>query len=197
MVRSSGLTVPNGLAQQAVIQAALENAKVDPHQIAYVEAHGTGTPLGDPIEVTALTNVLNVGRSEENALMIGSVKTNIGHLEAAAGIASLIKTVLALQYREIPPHLHFHQLNPHIAAANPGITIPTQLAPWRAINDQPRFAGVSSFGFGGANAHIVLEEAPELPPQKLSTEPIQDRPIHVFNIVGQGAIGLNPVSAKI
>src|SRR5262249_34462559 len=112
--RSSGLTVPNGLAQQAVIRAALSDAGVEPQQVSYVEAHGTGTALGDPIEVQALAAVLGEGRQPGHSLMIGSVKTNVGHLEAAAGIAGLIKVVLALQYDEIPPHLHFRTPTPHV-----------------------------------------------------------------------------------
>ena len=110
--KSSGLTVPNGMAQQALIRAALTNANVEPNQVSYVEAHGTGTSLGDPIELKALAEVLGKRQPDKQPLTIGSVKTNIGHLEAAAGIASLIKVVLAMQHEEIPPHLHLNQLNP-------------------------------------------------------------------------------------
>src|SRR5207302_1588071 len=113
------------------LRQALENANVEPHQVAYVEAHGTGTPLGDPIEMRALGAVLGHGRSEEERLWVGSVKTNIGHVEAAAGIAGLIKVVLALQHQEIPPHLHLSRVNPYIELDALGVRIPTELTPWR------------------------------------------------------------------
>ncbi|MGD1704677.1 type I polyketide synthase [Dapis sp. BLCC M229] len=158
--RSSGLTVPNGLAQQKVIRTALANADVAPHQVSYVEVHGTGTSLGDPIEVEALGEVLNPERTPDLPLTIASVKTNIGHLEAAAGIASLIKTVLVMQHQEIPAHLHFNQPNPAIAWEKMAVTVPTKLTPWQVNRDEQRFAGVSSFGMSGTNAHIVLGEAP-------------------------------------
>ncbi|WP_233153855.1 type I polyketide synthase [Scytonema sp. HK-05] len=157
--RSNGLTAPNPLSQQAVISHALENAKVQPAQINYVEAHGTGTSLGDPIELNSLKDILMQGRSPDEPCWIGSVKTNIGHLEAAAGIASLIKVVLSLQHKEIPPHLHLEQINPYISIDGTPLSIPTKLQKW-ATGKEPRLAGVSSFGFGGTNAHVVLEEAP-------------------------------------
>jgi acyl transferase domain-containing protein len=156
--RSNGLTAPNALSQQAVISHALENAKVQPAQISYVEAHGTGTSLGDPIEVNSLKDILMQGRSPDQPCWIGSVKTNIGHLEAAAGIASLIKVVLSLQHKEIPPHLHLEQINPYISIDGTPLSIPTNLEKW-VTGKERRLAGVSSFGFGGTNAHIVLEEA--------------------------------------
>ena len=123
--RSGGLTAPNGPAQEAVIRAALEAADVPAAAIGYVEAHGTGTSLGDPIEVGALGAVLCPGREPRRPLAIGSVKTNIGHLEAAAGIAGVIKVVLGLQRREIPPHLHFQAGNPHIDWSALPVTVPT------------------------------------------------------------------------
>ena len=158
--RSSGLTVPNGLAQQRVIRAALANAGVEPNQINYVEVHGTGTALGDPIEVEALADLLGEGHSSERSLMLGSVKTNIGHLEAAAGVAGLIKVVLAMQHQEIPPHLHLKTPNPAVAWQDLPLSIPTELTPWQTETEQRRIAGVSSFGMSGTNAHVVLEEAP-------------------------------------
>ena len=127
--RSNGLTAPNGRSQQAVIRRALADAGVTPSQISYIEAHGTGTELGDPIEVNALKEVLMEGRSKESC-QIGSVKSNIGHLEAAAGIAGLIKVVLSLQHAQIPPHLHLKELNPHISLENTPLSIPTILTPW-------------------------------------------------------------------
>jgi acyl transferase domain-containing protein len=158
--RSSGLTVPNGPSQQAVLRAALAHAGVEPSRVSYVEAHGTGTPLGDPIEVGALAAVYGGERAEP--LLIGSVKTNIGHTESAAGIAGLIKTVLALQHGEIPPHLHFKSANPHMALEKIPAAIPTALTPW-PLGAARRFAGVSSFALSGTNAHVVVEEAP--PPE--------------------------------
>nr|WP_293093854.1 beta-ketoacyl synthase N-terminal-like domain-containing protein [Okeania sp. SIO2F4] len=164
---SNGITAPNGPAQQAVIKQALAKANVEPHRISYVEVHGTGTSLGDPIEVRSLKKVLMSRRSNNEPCWMGSVKTNIGHLEAAAGIAGLIKVVLSLQHQEIPPHLHLKKLNPLISLADTPFAIPTQPQPW-LVGTQPRFAGVSSFGFGGTNGHVVLAEAPyEVRSQKL------------------------------
>ncbi len=153
--RSNGLTVPNGLAQEAVIRQALHAAGVAPAQIQYVEAHGTGTRLGDPIEVVALANVLGEGRTVP--LAIGSVKTNIGHLDAAAGIAGLLKVVLSLQHEAIPPHLHFQDPNPHIPWQQLPVTVPTLLTPW---SGPQRLAGISAFGMSGTNVHMVVEAAP-------------------------------------
>ncbi|HEY3060149.1 MAG TPA: SDR family NAD(P)-dependent oxidoreductase, partial [Chloroflexota bacterium] len=158
--RSAGFTVPNGLAQEAVIKAALAQAGVAPHQIGYVEAHGTGTPLGDPIELRALGSVLGQERAAGRPLMVGSVKTNLGHLEAAAGVAGLIKTVLMLQHGQIPPHLHFSQPSPYIEWDKLAVEIPTQLRAWPVDAGQRRLAGVSAFGLSGTNAHVILEEAP-------------------------------------
>ena len=156
---SSGLTVPNGLAQQAVIRQALAVAQVEPGDVDYVEAHGTGTALGDPIEIEALDAVLSEGRAADRPLVVGSVKTNIGHPESAAGVAGLIKTVLALQHNEIPPHLHFKTLNPNITTRRLRLLVPTSAMPW-PVGSASRIAGVSSFGFSGTNAHVIVEEAP-------------------------------------
>lgn len=155
---SNGITAPNGSAQQAVIRQALENAKVAPAEISYIEAHGTGTPLGDPIEIRALKAVLMQGRAPEQRCGIGSVKTNIGHLEPAAGIASLIKVVLSLQHGEIPPHLHLQKLNPHLGLDGTPFFIPRESQPW---TNARRLAGVSGFSFGGTNCHLILEAAPQ------------------------------------
>lgn len=156
---SNGLTAPNGPSQQAVIRQALENAGVAPAQISYVEAHGTGTVLGDPIEVKSLKAVLMQDREPDQPCWLASVKTNIGHLEAAAGMASLIKVVLALQHREIPSHLHLNQLNPYISLEGTTFSIPTERQPW-SVHTGNRLAGISAFGFGGTNCHAILEEAP-------------------------------------
>ncbi|UFP94731.1 type I polyketide synthase [Gloeobacter morelensis] len=160
--RSSSLTAPNGLAQQAVIREALAAAGVPPEAIGYVEAHGTGTPLGDPIEVLALGAALAGRRSPDNPCLLGSVKTNIGHLEAAAGIAGIIKVALSLQHRQIPPSLHFERANPHIPFERLPVRVQDSLIPWPQAS-QPALAGISSFGFGGTNAHVILQEAPALP----------------------------------
>ena len=151
---SSGLTVPNQVAQEQLIRQALKNAKVEPENVSYIEAHGTGTSLGDPIELGALSTVF---ATNPHPLFVGSVKTNIGHLEGAAGIAGLIKVILRLQHQKIPPHLHFHNPNPHVDWDSQKIKIPTQILPWVSHN-QYRLAGVSSFGLNGTNAHIIVEE---------------------------------------
>ena len=155
--RSNGLTAPNRWAQEAVIAEAYSNAGVAPGEVAYVEAHGTGTLLGDPIEAKALGAVLGKDRPEGRPCILGSVKTNIGHTEAAAGIAGLIKVALALKHRQIPPNLHFEEPNPYIPFHELPLRVPTTLEAWP---DGPAIAGVSSFGFGGTNAHIVLSAAP-------------------------------------
>ena len=158
--RSSSLTAPNGLAQQAVVRRALEAGGIQPSEVDYVEAHGTGTALGDPIEIEALGRVLGEGRDARHPFLVGSVKTNIGHLESAAGVAGLIKIILSLQNEEIPPHLHLERVNPHISLEASKASIPSRLTPWPR-GRRRRIAGISSFGFVGTNAHIVLEEAPE------------------------------------
>ena len=157
--RSYGLTAPNGTAQQTLIRLALANANLEPTEIGYVEAHGTGTPLGDPIEVQAIGQALGEGRSHETPLWIGSVKSNIGHLEAAAGVAGLMKVILSLQHGAIPGTLHFKRPNPQIPWEQLPIRVPTTLQEWPAYQSKRR-AGVSAFGFSGTNAHLILEEAP-------------------------------------
>ncbi|MBK9331723.1 MAG: AMP-binding protein [Ignavibacteria bacterium] len=155
--KSNGLTAPNGPSQEEVIRKALNNAGVSSGEISYIETHGTGTPLGDPIEVNSIVKVISKDRSPDNECYIGSVKTNIGHLEAAAGIAGVIKTSLALYNKEIPGHLNFNSLNPEIHIEGTAIKISSDEKKWTASK---RYAGVSSFGFGGTNAHIILENSP-------------------------------------
>jgi myxalamid-type polyketide synthase MxaE and MxaD len=157
--RSNGITAPNGPSQVLVIKDALENAGVRPEAVSYIETHGTGTSLGDPIEVQAIAEVMCDSHDHKNPLMLGSVKTNIGHLEAAAGVAGFIKTVLALKNGLIPPHLHIKKLNSHIEWDRYPFVIPTSLTDWNPAGGK-RIAGVSSFGFSGTNAHIILEEPP-------------------------------------
>jgi acyl transferase domain-containing protein len=159
--RSSGITAPNGPAQEAVIRQALGSGGIEPSQVGYVETHGTGTSLGDPIEVNALNAVYGKGRAPDNRLGIGSVKTNFGHTEGAAGVAGLIKVVLSLQHKHIPPHLHLDEPNPHIAWNELPVHIPTTLTPWPVIQGR-RIGAVSSFGFSGTNAHVIVAEAPEV-----------------------------------
>ncbi|MEM9490346.1 MAG: type I polyketide synthase, partial [Myxococcota bacterium] len=154
---SSGITVPNKQSQVQLIRDALDNAGIGAEQVGYVEAHGTGTPLGDPIEVSALSAALCQNRPGDRALRIGSVKANIGHAEAAAGVAGLIKATLALHHGEIPPHLHLETRTPHVPWADLPIDIPTMPSPWP---DGERVAGVSSFGASGTNAHVVVSAAP-------------------------------------
>jgi acyl transferase domain-containing protein len=175
--KTSGLTVPNRHAQEAVIRQALEFAGVSPCEIQYVEAHGTGTPLGDPIEVRALANVLGQGRSLANPFYLASVKTNIGHLESAAGIAGLIKVVLALRHRQIPPHLNLHNPTPHVQWDEIPVHVPTSLTPWLAGTPQ-RLAGISAFGASGTNSHLVVGEAPEPP----TLAPAPQRPLHLLTV---------------
>ncbi|RKH21368.1 acyltransferase domain-containing protein [Corallococcus sp. CA047B] len=154
-----GYTAPSVDGQAEVIAEALGSADVSPESIAYVEAHGTGTSLGDPIEVQALNKAFGGTDAPKRSCALGSVKANIGHLDAAAGVAGLIKTVLALRHRKLPPSLHFEQPNPHIPWNNGPFFVNTDLREWKA-GKEPRRAGVSAFGMGGTNAHLVLEEAP-------------------------------------
>ena len=175
--RSNGLTAPSREAQEAVLRQAYRNAGVDPGQVAYVEAHGTGTLLGDPIEARALGAVLAEGRPAGDRCWVGSAKTNIGHLEAAAGVAGTIKAVLALEHGVIPPNLHFTNLNPHIAADLPIAVVP-ELTVWPGARDT-RLAGVSSFGFGGTNAHLVLAAAGSSPAVTAGLD-VLARPVHLL-----------------
>ncbi len=202
--RSTSLIAPNGLSQQTVIRQALENGGVDSAQIDYVEVQGTGTSIGEPIEVAALGAVFGKNRPQDKPLVIGSVKTNIGHLEPASGVAGLIKVVLALQHGEIPPHLHFQQPNPYINWDELPVKVTTQRMPWPA-GEKRRLAGVSGFGFCGTNAHLILEEAPtdfglpildfrlgntgktsepsepnNNPKSKIQNPKSQDRPLHLL-----------------
>ena len=160
--RSSGLMVPNPLAQEEVLREALRQSGLPAAAVGYVEAHGTGTPLGDPIEVGALQSVYGPGREVHNPLRLGSLKTNFGHLEGAAGCAGLLKAVLALHHRQLPPQLHFNQPNPYIDWDAAPVSVVTALEDWPA-GLHGRVAGVSSFGFSGTNAHILLTEAPPRP----------------------------------
>ncbi len=184
--RSSALTVPNGRSQQAVIRQALKDAGVKPEEVSYVEAHGTGTSLGDPIELGALGAVFG---HREHPLVIGSVKSNIGHLEAAAGISSLIKVVLSLQHGEIPPSLHFQVPNPNVNWEQLPVKVATERMPW---SSQSRLAGVSSFGFSGTNAHLLLEAAPGLDIKP----PTVERPVYLLCLSAKTPSALNELATR-
>ncbi|GHO44998.1 type I polyketide synthase [Ktedonospora formicarum] len=188
--RSNGLTAPNGPSQEAVIRQALRKAGVLPHQIDYVETHGSSTPLGDPIEVDALKAVLMEQREGDQSCVLGSVKTNIGHLEAAAGIAGLIKTVLSLQHSEIPPHLHFQQLNEHISFEDTTFVIPRERMPWP--EGKRHLAGVSAFGFGGTNVHVVLEGGSEVPVSEHTVE----RETHILALSARSEQGVKELARR-
>lgn len=173
---SSGLTAPNGPAQEAVIRAALSDGGVAAQDVSYVEAHGSGTPLGDPIEVQALASALGKGRPQDEPLIIGSVKTNAGHLATAAGVTGVIKVILAMRAKQIPPHLHYETPNPHIPWAQLPVEVATELTPWQT-SDCRRIAGVSGFGFSGTNVHLVIEEAPETTDEAVDSVAATDVPL--------------------
>ena len=189
--KSSGLTVPNGPAQQTLLRDALASAGVAPRDVSYIEAHGTGTSLGDPIEMHSLAAVFGAGRTSDRPLIVGSVKTNVGHLEAAAGVIGLIKIVLAMQHDEIPPHLHFKTLNPHIVLDGFPAMIPTSAVPWRR-GEAARIAGVSAFGFGGTNAHLVVEEPPVAAPPGA-----RERPLHPITLSAKSEDALKEMAARL
>jgi len=196
----SGLTVPNGNAQRMLILSALRNAGINPDDMGFLEAHGTGTSLGDPIEMKALAQVFGNGRSPENPLLIGSVKGNIGHLEGAAGISGLIKAVLCLRHREIPPNIHLNTLNPRIRTETIPAVIPTDPAPWKEAPGKERIAGVSAFGFSGTNAHIILSEPPPdlsyKTPGESETPPCADRGLSVLALSAKSDTALNRLAAR-
>jgi len=185
---SSGITVPNELAQEALIRGVLEKARVEPAEVDYIETHGTGTSLGDPVEVGALSSIFHE-RPEDRPLVLGSVKTNIGHLDAAAGIAGLIKAVLSLQREQIPRNLHFNEPNPHIDWNSCPLKVPTEPHPWPR-GEKPRMAGVSSFGISGTNAHILLAEAPEADGAREGV----DRSRHLFTFSAKCEKGLGQLA---
>ena len=184
--RSGGLTAPNGPAQEAVIREALRRARCRPSEVDYVEAHGTGTVLGDPIELRALAAVLGEDRPADRPVRVGSVKTNIGHLESAAGIAGLMKVMLAIEHERIPPHLHARELNPHVSWASLPLAVTTEASAWPR-STRRRVAGVSSFGFSGTNAHVVVTEPPAR--SESATAPAE-RPVQILclSAASEGAL---------
>ena len=186
----AGLTVPNGMAQEALLRQTLAGARLKPAEVAYVEAHGTGTPLGDPIEIRAMGAAYCEGRPDDRPLLIGSVKTNFGHLEGAAGIAGLMKTILAVQHGEIPPHLHFQRPSPRIDWRDYPLVVPVTAVPWPAWAER-RIAGVSAFGLSGTNAHLIVEQAPTTAAPVAVNRP----PLHVLALSAKTAQGLQQLVA--
>ncbi|KTD11309.1 type I polyketide synthase [Legionella jamestowniensis] len=192
---SNGITAPSPFAQKELLAKALHSAGLTADVIGYVEAHGTGTRLGDPIEFNALKDVFAT-RSRKEPLYIGSVKTNLGHLEAAAGIAGLIKTILMLQHKKIPANLHFKQANPLIQLNDIPAQVPIRLEPWETFdNNLVRYAGISSFGFTGTNAHVILADAPM--PEKASAVETIGRPVHILTLSAHTPEALNAQRHKL
>ena len=191
--RSNGLVAPNGEAQAEVIRQALRRAGVTPGQIGYIEAHGTGTVLGDPIELSALKSVFAGEPDHGSPCAVGSVKTNMGHLEAAAGIAGLIKAVLAIEHGKIPRHLHLHTPNPHCSVHGTRLAVPVHQLDWPAVGRESlrRYAGVSSFGFGGTLAHVVIAETPKV------VRPTRAWPAELLMLSAQTGHALDEMTAQV
>ncbi|HSP80600.1 MAG TPA: type I polyketide synthase, partial [Myxococcaceae bacterium] len=190
---SNGLTAPNPNAQIAVLQQAYRRAGVSPGEVGYVEAHGTGTRLGDPLELNALGGVLASGRAPGERCLVGSVKSNIGHLEAAAGVAGLFKAVLTVEHGQVPASLHFEQPNPLIQFDKLPVEVPRALTGWNPRGS--RIAGVSSFGFGGTNAHVVIEQAPEVA-ARATASPLPERPVHLLCLSARSEVALRQMAAR-
>ncbi len=186
----ASFTAPSVIGQKGVIQEALACSGVEVDSISYMEAHGSATPLGDPIEVTALTNAFRAGTNQKAFCRLGAVKSNIGHLDAAAGVASFIKTVQALRHKLIPPSLHFEQPNPEIDFANSPFFVNTELTEWKT-NGIPRRAGINSLGFGGTNVHAILEEAPPVTPSGPA------RPWHLLTLSAKTEAALNTATTNL
>ena len=180
--KSNGLTAPNGLAQEKVIRKALANAGLTPNDIDYIEAHGTGTKLGDPIEVESIGRVIKESHDKTNPLILCSVKSNIGHLEAASGISGVIKMVLSIMNKQFPPHLNMKTPNPLIPWDDIPVRVPQEITPWPK-SDRPRRAGINSFGFSGTNVHIILEEPS--PTEEILENDSIDRPLHLLPITAK------------
>lgn len=192
--RSNGLTAPNGPSQEAVLRDALANAQVQPAQVDFVEAHGTGTSLGDPIEVQALAKVLGEARSAAAPLLIGSVKANVGHMEAAAGVGGVIKLAMALKHGQVPGQLHVQTLNPFIPWSELAVRVPTALTPWPVGPQGSRIGGVSSFGFSGTNVHMVLEQAPA--PSPAPADVPAERALHVLTLSAKQGPALRELAER-
>jgi acyl transferase domain-containing protein len=194
--RSSGITAPNGPAQEDVIRAALADAGIAPQAVGYIEAHGTGTHLGDPIELRALNEAFGKGRTEETRLVVGSVKSNFGHAESAAGVAGLIKLVLALEHGEIPANLHFTNPNPEVDWENNRLRIPEKSEPWLPMaGESLRIGALSSMGFSGTNAHAILSEPPGVPAEDAAYP--QSRNTHVIPLSARSEEALRVVATQL
>lgn len=189
--KGGGFTVPNPAAQESVIRHALANAGVAPQEVSYLEAHGTGTPFGDLIEMQALGEVFRGGRSERQKLVVGSVKTNIGHGESAAGMAGLFKIVLALEHEEIPRHLHFESPHPEIPWQELPFVVPREPMPWTR-GQTPRVAGLSGFGMSGAIAHVVVAEAPA----RTAARQPKSCPAHILTLSAKSPSGLRAMAER-
>jgi myxalamid-type polyketide synthase MxaB len=188
--RSSGLTVTSGPAQQTLIRQALQNAGLESSDVGYVEAHGTGTAVGDPIEVAALASVFDKG---SQPLLIGSVKSNLGHMEWAAGVGGLIKVILSMRHGQIPASLHVKELNPLLDWSSLPLRVVTQLTPWP---EGRRLAGISSFGFGGTNAHVVIEEPPAVAGEHERDRKTLDRPLHILALSAKSPEALRALAGR-
>ena len=198
---TAALMAPNGAARRSLIRDAVRRAGISPSDVDYVEAHGTGTPLGDPIEIGALARVMS-DQPRDRALWVGSVKTNIGHLEPAAGVASIIKVVLSMGHGQIPAHLHLQTPSTHIPWGETRMKVPPQLMNWPSQGR--RVAGVSAFGFGGTNAHLVLSAAPPALPatHEATAAPATheaetaERPRHLLLISARSEAALRQLASR-
>ncbi|SJN59051.1 Phenolphthiocerol synthesis polyketide synthase type I Pks15/1 [Vibrio ruber DSM 16370] len=190
--RSQGLTAPNELSQVKLLRAALKNAGMSTSDIDYIECHGTGTALGDPIEFSALATVFGDDQARRGNLIMGAVKTNMGHAEAASGMAGLLKTILSIEHGVIPPNKHFHHPSPHILWEKLPVEFPTQCMMW-SDTEHPRTAGISAFGFSGTNAHIVLTQAPEKTLQKVNQA---ERSHHILTLSAETSEALATLAKR-
>jgi len=195
--RTGGLTIPNRYSQADVIRSAQRVAGIDPAAVDYIEAHGTGTALGDPIEIQALADVFGNREAVGRNLLVGSLKTNIGHTEAASGVASMIKTLLALRHESIPAHLNLRNPNPLIPWSEIPITIPTESTDWNRRDDRPRIAGISSFGFSGTNAHVILQEADQRPSATEDDDPETKRTSYVLSVSARNPAATKTLAARM
>jgi myxalamid-type polyketide synthase MxaB len=213
--RTSGISAPNSQSQVACIRAALQQAGVTPHEIGYIEAHGTGTPLGDPIEMQALCEIFRSTNGAATPCFVSSVKANVGHMETVSGVAGLIKVVLMMQREQIAQQANFVSLNSHINLAGTRLAIPTESVVWQRAQ-RPRIAGVSSFGFGGTNTHLIVQShdtqpagTPPFPieragasstPAVLGAQPARqsiDRPLHVLKLSSKSQPALADQAARL
>ncbi len=196
--KTKGMTVPSQDSQMKLIEETCARAGIEPHLVQYVEAHGTGTKVGDPIEANSIGTVIGKKRTSNrisNCIM-GSIKSNVGHLEPASGMAGLLKTVVALKHAEIPANIHAEQLNEDIDFAGLGLTVPTEHMMWPENEDgKPRYAGINSFGFGGANAHVIVSEAPAVASTKAQSDSVNQKVLTISSQSSQ-ALRLNAIAYR-